>query len=121
MVVPSNTSVRALALVDNPLTTGLELSSTRVGRIQGLMAMTGKDKITLFSAVNIVFTIGKYNGSTISLHGRNSIEASVKEFPIIGGSGSFRFATGYAELRTVTSTAATGHATIQYTLYVLHY
>ncbi|KAL5707761.1 hypothetical protein ACHQM5_018623 [Ranunculus cassubicifolius] len=119
--IPSNTAFRALTLVDNPLTTGLELNTTHVGRIQGLMAAAGKDEIALFSAFNMVFTVGKYNGSTISIYGRNNIMAPVREFPIIGGSGRFRFATGYAELRTAMYTPATGDATLQFTLYVLHY
>ncbi|KAL5707758.1 hypothetical protein ACHQM5_018620 [Ranunculus cassubicifolius] len=119
--VPSNTAFGALTLVDNPLTSGLDLNTTHVGRIQGLMASAGKDKIALYSAFNIAFTIGKYKGSTISIHGRNNIKASVREFPIIGGSGRFRLATGYAELRTVLYNPATNDALIQYTLYVLHY
>ncbi|KAL5707763.1 hypothetical protein ACHQM5_018625 [Ranunculus cassubicifolius] len=119
--IPSNTDFRALTLVDNPLTTGLDLNTTRVGRIQGLMAAASKEEIALFSEFNMVFTIGKYNGSTISIYGRNNIMAPVREFPIIGGTGHFRFAKGYAELKTAMYTPATGDAILQFTLYVLHY
>ncbi|KAH1266276.1 Dirigent protein 3 [Glycine max] len=44
---------------------------------------------------------GKYNGSTITVLGRNRISQKLREIPVIGGSGVFRFATGYAEVNTV--------------------
>ncbi|KAH1040334.1 hypothetical protein J1N35_042077 [Gossypium stocksii] len=35
---------------------------------------------------------GKYNGSTLSVLGRNEVLSAVREMPIVGGSGVFRFA-----------------------------
>ncbi|KAL5730666.1 hypothetical protein ACHQM5_003464 [Ranunculus cassubicifolius] len=117
--IPSHSDFGAVTVVDDPLTLGLELNTTHVGRLQGIMAAADKDEIALFSAFNIVFTGGKYNGSTISIYGRNNVVKPVREFPIIGGSGHFRFATGYAELKT--AVVSNSDVTLQFALYVLHY
>ncbi|KAL5707718.1 hypothetical protein ACHQM5_018584 [Ranunculus cassubicifolius] len=116
-----NTAFRSLTLVDNALTIGPELNSTLVGRNQGIFAATDREQVGLFSAFNFLMLTGKYNGSTVSIYGRNQILNPVREFPIIGGSGVFRFAKGYAEARTADFSPATGDAVIQFTLYVLHY
>ena len=55
----------------------------------------------LLVVFNFMLTEGKYNGSTITVLGRNRISQKLREIPVIGGSGVFRFATGYAEVNTV--------------------
>ena len=50
--------------------------------------------------LNLVSTKGKYNGSTLSMLGRDAILFTVREMPIVGGSGFFRFARGYTQART---------------------
>ncbi|KAL6203972.1 hypothetical protein ACLB2K_021242 [Fragaria x ananassa] len=67
------------------------------------------------------FGAGKYNGSTITVLGRNSALNKVREMQVIGGSGLFRFARGYVEARTHTFTPSTGDAIVEYNCYVLHY
>ncbi|PQQ15980.1 dirigent protein 22 [Prunus yedoensis var. nudiflora] len=51
--------------------------------------------------MNFVFVEGMYKGSTISILGRNPVLNNVREMPIIGGTGLFRFARGYALAHTV--------------------
>ena len=70
--------------------------------------------------MSFAFTDGKYNGSTFIVLGRNNINAEVREMPIIGGSGLFRFARGYA-LASTYSFYDNGDATIEYNCYVIHY
>ncbi|KAH1084374.1 hypothetical protein J1N35_024135 [Gossypium stocksii] len=55
---------------------------------------------------------GKYNGSNLSVLGRNPVFSAVREMPVIGGSGVFRFARGYAEARTHTFDLKTGKASV---------
>ncbi|QHO44622.1 hypothetical protein S83_018944 [Arachis hypogaea] len=64
---------------------------------------------------------GKYNGSTVSLLGRNAVFSGVREMSIVGGSGVFRFARGYAQAKTVWLNTTSGDAIVEYNVYVLHY
>ncbi|KAL6500023.1 hypothetical protein OROGR_027933 [Orobanche gracilis] len=109
-------------MIDNPLTLGPGLSSKAVGRAQGFYALTsqGNDPCLLM-AMNFVLTIGKYNGSTITILGRNAVFKKVREMPVIGGSGIFRFARGYVRARTHKWNMTTGDATVKYNVYVMHY
>ncbi|TXG49794.1 hypothetical protein EZV62_025669 [Acer yangbiense] len=43
------------------------------------------------------------------------------EMPIVGGSGVFRFARGYAQAKTYSWNPKTGNAVVEYNVYVLHY
>ncbi|XP_034688523.1 dirigent protein 22-like [Vitis riparia] len=112
----SSTSFGMVNIFDNSLTIGPNLSSKTVGKAQGLYASTGQEDTSLLMVMSFAFTDGKYNGSTFIVLGRNNINAEVREMPIIGGSGLFRFARGYA----LASTYNDG-ATIEYNCYVIHY
>lgn len=72
-------------------------------------------------AMNFAFMDGKYNGSTLSILGRNSVFSDVREMPVIGGSGLFRFARGYALAHTRKIDFETGDAVVEYNVYVMHY
>ncbi|PKI73614.1 hypothetical protein CRG98_005988 [Punica granatum] len=108
-------------MMDNALTLSPNLTSKLVGRAQGLHAMTSQHQLGALMAMNFVFMEGKYNGSTITLLGHNSIFDAVREIPVVGGSGLFRFARGYAQLRTHTFDTRTGDVIVEYNVYVLHY
>ncbi|GKV21747.1 hypothetical protein SLEP1_g31699 [Rubroshorea leprosula] len=110
-----------ITIIDDPLTEGPEISSKMVGRAQGLYAMASQEEIGAMMSMNFAFTEGKYNGSTITVVGRNSVNSKVREMPVIGGSGMFRFARGYVEARTHTFDKNTGDAIVEYTCYVLHH
>ncbi|CAK7339166.1 unnamed protein product [Dovyalis caffra] len=124
VVPPANTSKTAFGLVrmiDNPLTLGPEMSSKLVGRAQGFYAQASQEDIGLLMAMNFAFIEGKYNGSTITVLGKNTVLSTVREMPVIGGSGIFRFARGYVQARTHKFDLNTGDATVEYNVYVLHY
>ncbi|CAN1772854.1 Dirigent protein 22 [Linum perenne] len=57
---------------------------------------------------NFAFKEGKYNGSNLSVLGRNR-------------SGVFRFARGYAQARTHWIDLKSGDAVVEYNVYVFHY
>ena len=108
-------------IIDDPLTVGPEPSSRRVGRAQGMYASASQSELGLMVTFNFVFTEGKYNGSTLSILGRNTVFSAVREMPIVGGSGLFRFARGYVQARTVSFDLKTGDAVVEYNVYALHY
>ncbi|KAL3846291.1 hypothetical protein ACJIZ3_003694 [Penstemon smallii] len=117
----SATGFGAVVIIDDPLTLGPELSSKIVGRAQGIYASADLANFGLLMVLNYVFIEGKFNGSTISILGRNAVVSAVREMPIVGGSGVFRFASGYAQAKTHTLDLKTGNAVVEYNVYVFHY
>ncbi|KAK9741949.1 hypothetical protein RND81_03G139100 [Saponaria officinalis] len=65
------------------------------------------------------FNIGKYN-SSISIVGRNPPMKDVREMPIIGGTGLFRVARGYALAHTIWANNL-GDAIVEYHVDVYHF
>ncbi|KAK4767337.1 hypothetical protein SAY86_015087 [Trapa natans] len=109
-----------LYVLDDPLTAGPSLTSTAVGRAQGIYSFSSKDSITLMMSVNMVFTGGKYNGSTVTVIGRNAVLNKVRELPVVGGTGAFRLARGFVQISTAILDAPTLSMVLNCSLYVLH-
>ncbi|KAF8396027.1 hypothetical protein HHK36_017639 [Tetracentron sinense] len=104
---------------DDPLTEGPDIRSKLVGRAQGMYAYASQNELGLLMVLNFAFMEGKYNGSTLSMLGRNMALSEVREMPVVGGSGLFRFARGYFQAKTHTFNRET--AVVEYNVYVLHY
>ncbi|XP_008807680.1 dirigent protein 22-like [Phoenix dactylifera] len=117
----SATGFGTLVMIDDALTLGPELTSKLVGRAQGFYALASKEESGLLMSMNFAFTEGKYNGSTVTILGRNTVFSEVREMPVIGGSGLFRMAQGYAQARTHSFNPKTGDAVVEYNVFVLHY
>ncbi|XP_022744234.1 dirigent protein 22-like [Durio zibethinus] len=111
----------AVVMIDDPLTINPDINSTLVGKAQGIYALASQSEASMLMVYNFAFMEGKYNGSNLSVLGRNSVFDSVRELSIVGGSGVFRFARGYAEARTHTFDLKTGNAVVEYNVYVFHY
>ncbi|EMS61803.1 hypothetical protein TRIUR3_30369 [Triticum urartu] len=120
----TNTSKAAFGLVsviDDPLTEGPGLNSSRLmGRAQGTYIAAGKDQVALLVNMNFVFTARKYNGSSVVIMGRNAVFNKVREIAVIGGTGIFRWARGYAQARTHTLDLKTGDAAVEYNVFIRH-
>ncbi|GAB4843752.1 hypothetical protein Ancab_040472 [Ancistrocladus abbreviatus] len=108
-------------MADDLLTVGPEPSSKAVGRAQGIYASADMNRLGLLMVMNFAFQEGKYNGSTLSVLGRNAAFSGERELPIVGGSGLFRFSRGYAKARTHQVDFSTGDAVVEYNVYVFHY
>ncbi|KAG2315657.1 hypothetical protein Bca52824_018779 [Brassica carinata] len=108
-------------MMDDPLTTDVPKNSTVVGHAQGIYAGAVQGEIGYLMVLNFAFRTGKYNGSTIAVLGRNMPYSKVREMPVVGGSGMFRFASGYVEARTKLFDFKSGVATVEYNCYVFHY
>ncbi|KAB2607902.1 dirigent protein 22-like [Pyrus ussuriensis x Pyrus communis] len=117
----SPTLFGSIAMFDDPLTVGPTRSSKLVGRAQGLYGSASQSEDALLMAMNFVFYEGNYNGSSLSVLGRNSVLEAVREMPVIGGSGVFRLARGYVQAKTVTFNATSGDALVEYDVFVFHY
>ncbi|KAI3697004.1 hypothetical protein L6452_29695 [Arctium lappa] len=108
-------------MIDDPLTEKPELGSKLLGRAQGFYGVASQEEVGLLMAMNFVFSTGKYNGSTLTVLGNNRVFHKVREMPVIGGSGLFRFARGYVQASTHDFDLKTGDACVEYNVYVLHY
>ncbi|XP_006366617.1 dirigent protein 22-like [Solanum tuberosum] len=121
MTTKSPTFFGFVAMADDPLTVGPEPNSTIVGRAQGIYGSADQNESGLLMNLNFVFTTGKYNGSTLSVLGRNPVFHKYREMPIVGGSGVFRLAQGIATAKTYWINMTSGDAIVEYNVMVLHY
>jgi len=108
--------------IDDPLTIGPELDSKLVGKAQGIYASISQDEMGLMMVMTWAFTEGEFNGSTLSILARNMIVSEpIREMPIVGGTGAFRFVRGYAQAKFYSVSFATGNAVVEYDVFVVHY
>ncbi|KAH7832965.1 hypothetical protein Vadar_001838 [Vaccinium darrowii] len=110
-----------VVVIDDALTVGPEPNSTIIGRAQGMYESADLVDPVAEMSLSFVFTTGAYNGSTLSLLGRNAVLHTYREMPIVGGSGVFRLARGIATAKTYWFNATTGDAIVEYNVVVLHY
>ncbi|KAL5722438.1 hypothetical protein ACHQM5_005961 [Ranunculus cassubicifolius] len=101
IVGPASGGFGTTMVVDDPLTVGQEATSKVIGAAQGVYTSASQNDISLLMILNYGFTDGKYNGSSLSVLGSNPVMHTVREMPIVGGTGLFRFARGYARAKTV--------------------
>ncbi|KAL7153189.1 hypothetical protein ABFS83_04G149600 [Erythranthe nasuta] len=67
---------------------------------------------------NFVFTAGEFNGSTLCVLGRNPIEKSDRELPVVGGTGAFRMARGFSISIIIFYDPAQNYAVLEFIVYV---
>ncbi|KAK8360271.1 hypothetical protein V6Z12_A04G152200 [Gossypium hirsutum] len=78
--------------IDDLLTTEPDVNLRMVGKTQGAYALVSLNELSLLMVISFAFTKGKYNSSTLSVLRCNEIFSAVREMPIVGESGLFRFA-----------------------------
>ncbi|KAI3936106.1 hypothetical protein MKX01_036377 [Papaver californicum] len=117
-----STMFGTLRMIDDPLTEGSDPSSKVVVRAQGLYGFSGQAQLSLIAAISYVFTDEKLkNGSSLSLLSHNPILNPIRELAIVGGTGSFRFASGFAKIKTLFFNFTSGDAIVEYNVTVVHY
>ncbi|XP_051133558.1 dirigent protein 11-like [Andrographis paniculata] len=87
-------------VVDVLATYGPEITSKKLGRIQGATVSSDLREVALDVIVNLVITEGEWKGSTLNIFGRNPLEDEVREVSIVGGTSAFKLAWGYATTST---------------------
>ncbi|XP_073013306.1 dirigent protein 23-like [Typha latifolia] len=107
-----------LYMIDDPLTRGPSPSSEILGRAQGFYSFASLSDQSLLLAVNLVLDSGEYNGSTLTVLGRDRILDPVRELPVVGGTGAFRMTRGYVLLKTNWLNQTTGDAVVEMDVHV---
>ncbi|XP_010058397.2 dirigent protein 21-like [Eucalyptus grandis] len=110
-----------VSVLNDIMALGPEADSKVVGRAQALLAIASQTESALTMIMNFVFTDGKFNGSVLTLAGRNNLNLKVREVPIVGGTGAFQFARGYVRTSTVFINQINKTAVAEYNVSVLHY
>lgn len=117
--LPSLNTFGDVTMIDDALTEGPDRASKLIGRAQGFYAAASQEGVAFLMAMNYYFVEGAYNGSTLALLGRNNVMSATREMAIVGGSGYFRLARGYAVAKTH-SFNPNGNAVVEYNVYVIH-
>lgn len=110
----------SIMMADDPLTETSDPKSKLVGRAQGMYGSACQNEIGLIMALSYSFVDGPYNGSSFTVVGKNSAMNPEREMPIVGGTGLFRMARGYAIAKTHWYDATTGDAIVAYNVTLVH-
>ncbi|KAI0496154.1 hypothetical protein KFK09_022461 [Dendrobium nobile] len=111
----------SIYVIDDPLTEGPDPNSKPLGRARGLYSVSSSDGSDLYFTVNVIFMYGIYNGSSVAIVGRDPIIEKVRELPVVGGTGIFRLARGFAFMKTHAFDTTTGDAVLFVEAYILHH
>ncbi|ONK56505.1 uncharacterized protein A4U43_C10F9500 [Asparagus officinalis] len=95
-------SFGTIRVFENELREGADPISKLIGQSQGTGTTASRDEGSSLVEANFVFTIGEYKGSTLAIFGRPiRLLLSSWEVNVIGGTGKFRLARGYAIGRNI--------------------
>ncbi|EYU43119.1 hypothetical protein ABFS82_08G115900 [Erythranthe guttata] len=117
----SFTKFGAIFCTDDPITEGFDESSAQIARAQGLYVTSALDGSNTHVLISIVFTNNEYRGSTLEVQGTSAQFERVREVAVVGGTGIFRLARGYATFETLHYDHALHYAVIQCNVTVYHY
>uniref|UniRef100_A0ACD6AFI9 Uncharacterized protein n=1 Tax=Avena sativa TaxID=4498 RepID=A0ACD6AFI9_AVESA len=87
-------------VMDDRLTEGPTPASRVVGRAQGFYVTASQGDPAMLLTMNVLLTEGPYDGSSLTVMGRNNIATTERELAVVGGTGVFRMATGYVLWKT---------------------
>ncbi|KAL0383964.1 UNVERIFIED_CONTAM: Dirigent protein 11 [Sesamum radiatum] len=118
----SPTSFGLVEVLDDLMTAGTDLNSEPVGRFQGFYFVSDLRTTSYTMVITYYFTSGpgRLNGSTISILGREPIMQPQRELPVVGGSGLFRFASGYNIISTFAIVVPNEYLILESTIYVTY-
>ncbi|XP_042065215.1 dirigent protein 1-like [Salvia splendens] len=103
----SFTKFGAIFCRDDPITEGFEESSAQIARAQGIYVTSVLDGSNTHVLISIIFINDEYKGSTLEIQGTSSQFEQVREVAVVGGTGKFRLALGYATFETLSYDYAT--------------
>ena len=86
-----------------------------MGRAQGLYGSAGQQEVDQLMAMNFVFTTGKFNGSSLSILGRNVVLHPIR------GTGAFRLARGFVQAKAYYLNLTSGDTILEYHVVAIHY
>ncbi|XP_061372274.1 dirigent protein 24-like [Gastrolobium bilobum] len=96
----------SITVIDDQLTEGQELGSAVVGRAQGFYTASSLDGTSQSIVVTVLLHSGEHNDNdgvedSISLFGVHRTASQQSEVAVIGGTGKYENARGYAALETL--------------------
>ncbi|KAG4932140.1 hypothetical protein GLYMA_17G033500v4 [Glycine max] len=110
-----------VAVVDDPVTVGPSDDSKLIGRAQGIYVNSQLDGKGLYMVFSVIFTNGKFKGSSLEIQGSDIFTMTEREFGVVSGTGYFRFVKGYGIMETVFMDIASLMATLKLNVTVKHY
>ncbi|KAL2460039.1 Dirigent protein 21 [Abeliophyllum distichum] len=116
----SPTSFGQVRVLDDLITAGPDKTSEKIGRAQGLITSADLHESALAMNLNFIFTGGQYKGSTLCMLGRNPLDKEKRELAIVGGTGLFRMARGYAITNTYSYDVENSYGVLEYNIYVAY-
>ncbi|KAF3651985.1 hypothetical protein FXO38_16349 [Capsicum annuum] len=108
-------------VTDDPITEAFDKNSPEIARAQGIYVTSALDGKISHVLISIIFTNEEHNGSTLEIQGASPQFERVREVAIVGGTGKFRLARGYATFETIHFDLAIHHVVIQCNITILHY
>eukprot|EP01018_Ginkgo_biloba_P038577 Gb_39275 [translate_table: standard] len=98
----SNNGFGSITVIDDMLTELPDPSSKIVGRGQGMYVAAAQDTSSFLLVFTAVLHSPDYNNSTINFHGADRYLEAQRDISVVGGTGVFKYAQGYATIQTVT-------------------
>ncbi|KAJ1432350.1 Dirigent protein [Sesbania bispinosa] len=87
-----------ITVIDDVLTSQPELGSQIIGKAQGVYVASSADGIRQMMAFTALFEGGEY-GDSLNFYGLYKIGSTMSQLSVVGGTGKFKNARGFAELR----------------------
>ncbi|KEH41195.1 putative plant disease resistance response protein [Medicago truncatula] len=87
-----------ITVIDDILTSQPELGSQMVGKAQGVYVASSADGSRQMMVFTALFEGGEY-GDSLNFYGLYKIGSTMSRLSVIGGTGKFKNARGFAELR----------------------
>ncbi|XP_021897018.1 dirigent protein 18-like [Carica papaya] len=89
-----------ITVIDDILTTGPDLESQGIGKAQGVYVASSLDGTTQMMVFTAMIEGGEY-GDTLNFYGIFKIGSPMSRLSVTGGTGKFKNASGFAELRAL--------------------
>jgi hypothetical protein len=89
-----------ITVIDDILTSSPELGSQSVGKAQGVYVASSADGSTQMMAFTAMFEGGEY-GDSLNFYGMYKIGSTMSRLSVTGGTGKFKNARGFAEVRSL--------------------
>ncbi|KAF9688951.1 hypothetical protein SADUNF_Sadunf01G0041300 [Salix dunnii] len=87
-----------ITVIDDVLTTSPELGSQQLGKAQGVYVASSADGTTQMMAFTAMFEGGEF-GDALNFYGIYKISSAMSRLSVTGGTGKFKNAIGFAEIR----------------------
>lgn len=114
----SSTNFGQIKVYDDLATAEADINSDEVARAQGLATSADLQVRAVSMSLNFFLKSGEFNGSTVSIVGRNQVGNPERELTVVGGTGPFRYARGYALTTTYFDSA--DYSILEYTVYATY-